>query len=49
MIMLQELALVYMNDYPDSITALHLLACNMFRLTNDREAAVCYHTLSEFM
>jgi len=42
MIRLQELVSVYLDHHPDSITAVNLRACNLFRLVGDHAAAVRY-------
>jgi len=38
---LQELVSVYLNQHPDSIAAVNLRACNLFRLQGDHPATVC--------
>ena len=43
LIRLQELVSVYLDHHPDSITAINLRACNLFRLVGDHAAAVRYY------
>ena len=40
MIWLQELVSVYTDHHPDSIAAVNVRACNLFRLTGDHAATV---------
>jgi len=40
----QEVLAVYLNQYPDSATALNLRACNHFRLYNGKAAEVSFVT-----
>lgn len=40
--LIQEVLAVYLNQYPDSATALNLKACNHFRLYNGKAAEVFY-------
>lgn len=43
--LIQEVLAVYLNQYPDSATALNLKACNHFRLYNGKAAEVFYTIL----
>lgn len=36
-----EVLTLYLNQYPDSATAVNLKACNHFKLYNGRSAEVC--------
>ena len=40
--LLQELVSLYLNHHPDSVAAVNLRACNLFRLIGDHAATVCY-------
>ena len=39
--LLQELASIYLHHHPDSVTAVNVQACNLYRLNGQHAAAVC--------
>ena len=43
----QEVLSVYLQNFPDSLTAINLKACNHFRLYNGKAAEAELNTLSE--